>query len=154
MFNITDLVNHALAENKDISKLIPSLAYAIDNNKDKHEVFSELYEVVYGHHLSDKYCSMFVDQMYCEDGKGKKWTLDQTNDIARKIGISFTNDDEDYTQYEFWCVMHMMYYDYHSVMVESGISEPAIYGKLADAYLSDPDAPQGKLVNYFFFNNK
>lgn len=154
MFSITDLINHALAEDKDISKILPNLAYAIDSNKDKVEVFEELYEKIHGNHLCDKYCVMFVDQMYCESEKGKKWTLDQTNDVARKIGISFTNDDDDYTQHEFWCTMHMMYYDYHGVMSESGMNEPSVYGKLADAYLSDPDAPNGKLVNYFFFNQK
>jgi len=47
--------------------------------------------------------------------------------------------------------MHMEYYDKSEALEESGINDPLLIGKFADSYLDDPDAPDGKLVNYFFF---
>lgn len=147
---ITELLNK-VKDHSDYEKLLILTASEIDKDKTKEEIFTMLYTEIYGDHLCDSLCCKMVEHMYKENEKGKKWTLEQTNDVARKIGVTFSGSTDDYTQYEFWCVMHMMYYDYSDVLKESGIIDPSIFGKMADAYLSDIDAPKGKLVNYFFF---
>lgn len=151
MFEIKELINIGIEEGKDKNKLLEILSNSIDSESSKIETYEKLYISIYGkNHLCDKFCMKFVENMSNETEKGKKWTIDQTNDIARKLGISFTVDT--YSQYEFWTVVHMMYYD-HKNTISEYISDdnPMIYGKLADDYLDDFDAPKDKLVNYFFY---
>lgn len=149
MFEIKELIMAGINDGKDKSKLLNILAESIDEEKSKIKTFEKLYYEVYAHKLCDSYCVKLVEEMHHGSESGKKWTLDQTNDVARKLGITFSTDT--YSQYEFWAVMHMMYYDYHNTLEESGISDPATFGKMADDFLDDEDAPKGKLVNYFFF---
>ena len=149
MFEIKDLIMAGINDGKDKTKLLNILAESIDEENSKIKTFEKLYYEVYETKLCDSYCVKLVEEMHHDGITGKKWTIDQTNDVARKLGISFSSDT--YSQYEFWAVMHMMYYDYHKTLEESGISDASIYGKLADDYLDDEDAPKGKLVNYFFF---
>jgi|GEM_PF-2112827 len=150
---ISELLDKA-KDKIDVSKLFLLAAAEIDKEKTKDEIFATLYKEIYANHLCDSLCCKMVEHMFKDNEKGKKWTIEQTNDIARKIGVTFSSSTDDYTQYEFWCVMHMMYYDYSDVLRESGLVDPSVFGKLADAYLSDIDAPKGKLVNYFFFVHK
>ena len=150
--DIKKLIEKGLSDGVSEKKLAHLLAECIDAGCTKLETFESIYKEVYGTTLCDSFCIKLVDGMYDRDGRGKRWTLDQTNDIARKLGISFS--DNEYTQYEFWATMHMMYYDYSLSLVESNVTDPIIYGKLADNYLDDMDAPKGKLANYFFFVEK
>ena len=155
MFKLHDLVAIGKAEGKNVDEMLEFIVSHLDKGEDSFEIYTELYKKIYKHHLCNTFCLRFVDEMYNSKEKGKKWTLDQTNDIARKIGISFSNNDDDYTQYEFYAVIHMMYYDYSEVFDEHGISNDVIlYGKLADAYLDDIDSYKGKLVDYYFFVEK
>lgn len=149
MLSVSELINHALAENVDLAKIIPIITTAIDNGTDKKKVFMLLYDKIHGNHLCSKYCVILVEQMYHNKEKGKKWTLDQTDMIADKLNISFN----DYSRYEFWCVVHLMYYKFNKLFNQVELSCPEIYGKLADKFLSNPKT-QGKLVNYFFVNQK
>lgn len=151
MFDIEELIERGINKGIDPYRMSKILAGAIEDNKDKIEIFECLYKEVYGNHLCDRYCMKLVECMNHNGEHGKKWTLDQTNDIARKIGISFNESEDDYTQYEFWTAMHMIYYDYGSVLAESGINDNLLVGKMADAYIDDEDSPKGKLVNKFFF---
>ena len=149
MYEIKELILAGINDGKDKTKLLNILAESIDEENSKIKTFEKLYYEVYENKLCDSFCIKMVEEMHHDNESGKKWSIDQTNEIARKIGISFSSDS--YSQYEFWAVMHMMYYDYHTSIEESGINEPSIYGKLADDYLDDEDSPKGKLVNYFFF---
>lgn len=150
--DIKKLIENGIDDGVNEKKLLLLLADCINSECTKLESFERIYKEVYGSTLCDTFCIKLVDGMFDRDGKGKRWTLDQTNDIARKLGISFS--DNEYTQYEFWAAMHMMYYDYSLSLVESNVTDPIIYGKLADNYLDDMDAPKGKLANYFFFVEK
>ena len=149
MFEIKDLITSGIADGKDKDKLLNILAESVDDEDSKIKTFEKLYHEVYEKKLCDTYCVKMVDGMHNGTESGKKWTLDQTNEIARKLGITFTPNT--YSQYEFWATMHMQYYDYHKTLEESGITDAAVFGKMADDYLDDEDAPDGKLVNYFFF---
>ena len=153
MFDIKELIEIGLSDGKDPKKLLSIMAESIDDEDSKIEIFEHLYTDIYGHHLCNKFCMKMVEEMYNNTEKGQKWTVEQTNDLARKIGISFNNSDNDYSQYEFWCTVHMMYYDYSTSLEESGINanDISVFGKMADSYLDDIDSYPGKLVNYFFF---
>lgn len=131
MFNVKELIDIGIRDGKDSSTLLSLLADSVDNEETKIEAFEHLYSEIYGNTLCDKFCCILVESMYNENEKGRKWTIEQTNDVARKIGVVF---NDDYTQAEFNAAMNMMYYDYSIPLSESGITEPAIYGKMADAY--------------------
>lgn len=148
MFELKELIESGLRKGKNAQDLLSIISDNIDNEENKLDMYENLYTQIHGHHLCDDFCSKFVDMMCNETEHGKKWTLDQTNEIARKIGVSF---DDEYTQYEFWCVMHMMYYKYSEVLMESGMVDAALYGKMADAYFMAKFMPKGHLVTDFFF---
>lgn len=148
MFELKELIETGLRKGKKAEDLLTIISANIDDDANKTEMYEDLYKQIHGYHLCDDFCVKFVEAMHNDSGSGKKWTLDQTNEIARKIGVSF---DDEYTQYEFWCVMHMMYYNYSDVLNESGMIEPAIFGKMADAYFMVNYFPKGHLVDDFFF---
>lgn len=154
MFVIKELIESAKQKGIDSNKILTILTNDIDEKKTHMETFEHIYKEIHGLHLCDKYCIKMVDDMFNEVEKGQKWTIEQTNEIARKINITFSSSPNDYTQHEFWATMHMMYYDYNSSLKESGIEDINLFGKMADSYLDDPDAPSGKLMNYFFFLQK
>jgi hypothetical protein len=151
MFKLFDLVEIAKKEGKNSELLLEKIAKGVDKGQDSFEIYEELYTEVYGNHLCNTYCKKFVEMMYNTKEKGEKWTVDQTSDVARKIGISFSHNEDDYTQYEFYTAMHMMYYDYSEVFEEQSITlDPVLFAKMADAYLDDIDSFDGKLLFYFF----
>lgn len=81
--------------------------------------------------------------------------LDQVIDSSRRLGITFSGTDEDYTEHELWAAANMMYYDYGAILKESGVNPDVIVcTNMADSYLDDIDAPNGKLADYFFFISK
>lgn len=155
MLSIKHLVEAGMKDGKDTQKMLGILAEDIDCGHSKTDTYEKLYEEVYGHHLCEKFCKEMVANMHSANGKGEKWTIAETNEAARKVDITFSSKDDDYTEYEFWTAMHMMYHDYANVFAESKIeADPVLYAKLADAYLADEDAPKGKLSSYFFFVKK
>ncbi|MCQ2242039.1 hypothetical protein [Treponema sp.] len=137
-----------LPEDVDYKKVISILAKAADCNFDSVTTFMLVYKEVMGDTLCKKYCNWMVDNMHHGTEHGRKWTVEQTNELARKNSIDFGSD---YTEFEFNAVVHMMYYDYHSDVKDSGISGESIFAKMADSYLTDEDAPKGRLLNHFFF---
>lgn len=148
MFEIKELIETGLRKGTNAESILTIISNNIDNKVDSIDMYENLYHEIHGSHLCDDFCIKFVDMMYNDFERGKKWSIDQTNDIARKIGIAF---DDEYSQYEFWCVMHMMYYKYSEVLKESGITDVSVFGKMADAYFVAPFMPKGHLVSDFFF---
>lgn len=147
VLDINNLIDKA--EGSDMKPIIRILSKAIAKEWDSITTFMLVYKEIFGHTLCKDFCEQLVDYMHDVSGmKGQKWSIEQTNELARKNSIEFGND---YTEYEFNAVVHMMYYDYHEDIKESGVSSDNIYAKMADSYLTDPDAPKGKLVNQFFF---
>lgn len=151
MFNIKELIETGIKDGKDTNLLLNILAESVENEENKIEAFEKIYYIIYKDKLCDRFCSKMVDAMFNENEKGRKWTIDETNNVARKIGVVF---NDDYSQAEFNAVMHMMWYDYSIPLTESGITDLSVYGKMADAYLDDADSPKGRLVNHFFFVEK
>lgn len=146
--NIKELIEHGIEKGIDNKKMLMTLAKSTSGEMDPITAYMLLYEDVYGKTLCPKFCNWLVEHMNNGAEHGRKWTIEQTNELARKNSIEF---GDDYTDSEFNTVVHMMYYDYSSDIKESGISSDNIYGKMADSYFTDPDAPKGKLVNHFFF---
>ena len=147
-FELYDLIDYGINENVSPKDMLMILAKANKCGWGEFETYRKLYTHIYGHTLCKRMCAEFTEHMRNESEAGWKWTIEQTNELARKNNISFGND---YTEYEFNTVVHMMYYDYSKDMKESGITNENIYAKMADSYLTDIDAPKGKLVDYFFF---
>jgi hypothetical protein len=152
MFKLYELIEIGKKEGKNVEKMLESVAKNIDCGHTSFEIFSDLYEEVFGHHLCDSFCIKFVEHLSNKTSKGKKWNIEQTNDVARKIGINFSAND--YTAYEFFAAMHFVWYKYSEVLEESNITDPLIFGKLADCYLDNINEPKGKLVNDFFYIEK
>lgn len=153
--NIKKLIEAGIKDGKDTEKMLQTVATKIDSENSRVEIFEGLYKDIYGNHLCDDFCVEMVAHMKHGNEGGQKWTLEETNSAARKVDITFSGKEEDYTEREFWAAMHMMYYDYGNVLTESGVqADASLYAKLADAYLADEDAPEGKLSDYFFFTMK
>lgn len=156
MFNIKELVEKGINEGVDEKKLLLILADGIQEDKKQNKIFEQLYEKIYGPHLCDRYCKKMVEEMYNAAGeKGCKFTLDQVTDSARRLGITFSGTDEDYTEHELWTAANMMYYDYGQILKDAGVNpDVSVCTNMADSYLDDIDGPYGKLANYFFFIEK
>lgn len=146
--DIFELIEDGFNDGVKDKRMSMLLAEAIRHKRDEISTYKKLYGEVYGTTLRPCLCADMVDNMTNSIERGRKWTVDQTNELAKRTSITF---DSDYTEHEFNAVVHMMYYDYAKDLKESGVSGDAIFAKLADSYLMDKDAPKGKLVNYYFF---
>ena len=85
-----------------------------------------------------------------QDGsKGGKWGVEQTNDLAQKLGVEFTH----ITPCEFNVTCNMIYSDYEKVAKDFCLNAPEFYGKMACAFLFDVDGkpPRKKLADYYRF---
>lgn len=146
--DLFELLEDGINDGVSQRKMLMLMADATRHKLDEMATYRKLYHEVYGHTLRPCMCSDMVDNMTNGIEHGRKWSVDQTNDLAKRAGITF---DGEYTEHEFNTVVHMMYYDYAKDLKESGVSGDIIFAKMADSYLTDKDAPKGKLVNYFFF---
>ena len=86
----------------------------------------------------------WVNQMQNEDGsKGPRWTFEQARQIMSQQGIKCDPA-------EFWAALNMMYSDYCKVAEEYGVGDKAdFYADMANAFLMDKDAGDGKLAKYY-----
>ena len=123
------------------------LIKAFDELKEKdYEMYEELeldlYKEIYGCHFSDWLLDRALEHMVNEDGtKGKHWDLKSTTQVANNNGVAF-----DYFNEYDWCyVMNMMYSDYYKVLG----TDTNIYSKMAESFLKDKDAPEGKALKYY-----
>ena len=105
-----------------------------------------LYSEMYGCHFSDWLLKKAVDKMQNEDGTtGPHWSVEQTTQVGKVNGVSFTN----FNEYDLNYAMNMMYSDYYGV-VNNDVSS---YVKLAKKFLEDKDAPIGKAYKYYICMN-
>ncbi|PWM78692.1 MAG: hypothetical protein DBY32_04215 [Phascolarctobacterium sp.] len=92
--------------------------------------------VAYGPHFDEKLARMAVGKMRNVDGSaGEHWTIEQTSQIADQYGIVHKAD--------WYYVMNMLYSDFAQVIG----NDSNTYAKMAKAYMQDPDAPEGKVLN-------
>lgn len=113
-------------------------------NKDLYESLEwHLYCQIYGCHFSDFLLEKALNDMINSDGTtGKHWTLEQTDQCAKQLGVTFIN----YNRYDWCYVMNMKFSDESSVL---GISDTMMYAKLAKLFLEDIDGPEGKALKYY-----
>lgn len=111
------------------------------------EAEDRLYRSLYGCHFSEWSLKHALDDMVNEDGTiGGHWTVEQTNQAARSIGINFTHIN----QYDWNYVMNMIYSDYFG----SVPNELETYAKISKKFLFDKDAPEGKAYKYYIAMKK
>lgn len=99
--------------------------------------------------LTEAEAKAWNDAMKNVDGTtGGHWTIDQTDALAKQVCVEFTHISH-------WCwnvTCNMMYSDYFDVANCYGVNEAKFYGRMAKAFLFDPDAkggPAGKLNAYY-----
>lgn len=114
----------------------------VDNPKIEQIIMNDLYVSVYGEHFDKDTAIEAVSGMKNVDGtKGEHWTITQTNEAAKKFGITF----DTYNQYDFYYVLNMMYNDYYNIFTDDVNS----YIQIAVAWLDDPDVSEGKAWRYY-----
>lgn len=113
----------------------------IDNVKhvdfDKYlQIEHKLYEYIHGEHLNSELASKWVSHMDNKDGtKGPHWPIEQTNSYAG-------NHD----RWDWYVAMNMAYSDFYNQKFST-----SDYVDLANGILDDVDAPEDKLLRYYFY---
>lgn len=106
------------------------------------ELEEELYVEVYGYHFNDWSLEKALSKLQNEDGSsGGHWTLEQTTLVVRNNGIEF----EDFNAYDWCYVMNLIYSDYYG----SISNDTASYVRMAQKFLNDKDAKEGKAYRYW-----
>lgn len=101
-----------------------------------------LYKEIYGCHFNEWMLEKALSKMINEDGSsGAHWSLTDSNNLAKQIGISFTN----FNEYDWNYVLNMIYSDYYG-SINNDIST---YAKVARKFIEDKDAPEGKALKYY-----
>lgn len=134
------------ADGVDKNKIAELVYECFEKRCTDKEAFSELYDYVFGDTLCKDECEAWVEDMYSDHitSRGQKWTVNETDDIAKRLEINF----EEYTRYEFWAMIHALFYDYS--WINSILADPIILAKMADSKLKDPDAAKCYAKNYYF----
>ena len=106
------------------------------------ELELHLYKEIYGCHFCDWLLEKAVSKMVNEDGTtGGHWSVEQTNSVAKSLGVSFM----DFNEYDWNYAMNMMYSDYYGAVS----NDASTYGKMAKKFLEDKDAKHGKALLYY-----
>lgn len=135
-------------DEKKIEEMLNHICYALKELKevDKEayeELKEEIYIVMYGYKLSDHLCKEWVEHMQNNDGTtGEHWTIMETNQVARQIGLPL---GVDISEYEWWAVMNMIYSDYYGCVP----NDVNTYAKMSRAFIEDMDAGEGKIYYYY-----
>lgn len=139
----SDLLSH-VTESQLREFAVDTLSMVKETNRRLYDALEwHLYHQIYGCHFSDFLLEKALNTMVNTDNtKGSHWTLEQTNQLARQLGIAF----KDYNQYDFCYTINMLYSDYYNTL---NTTDSSMYGKLAKAFLEDKDAPEGKALKYY-----
>lgn len=101
-----------------------------------------LYKEIYGCHFNEWMLEKATSKMINEDGtNGAHWTLEQTNNVAKQLGINFMN----YNEYDWNYTMNMIYSDYYGAVA----NDTNVYAKMSRKFLEDKDAKEGKALHYY-----
>lgn len=111
-----------------------------------HDLYEDLeiylYKELYGCHFNEWMLEKATKTMINEDGTiGAHWNIEQTNNVARQLGIDFTT----FNEYDWNYTMNMIYSDYYGAVQ----NDTAIYARLAKKFLDDKDAKEGKALKYY-----
>lgn len=119
-----------------------------ETNPETYETLElHLYKEIYGCHFNPWMLECATKNMINEDGTtGPHWTVEQTNSVAKNIGVMYSN----YNEYDWNYVMNMLYSDYYGL----GNADATFYGKMAKKFLEDKDGPEGKALKYYLAMKK
>jgi hypothetical protein len=148
-WDIRNLVEKAMnIATVDRDKVIDLMVDSIKCRACEKDTFEKIYREVYCDTLMDEHCDHLVGMLYNSEKSGAVWTLEETNDVAKKLGYEY--DSKPYTPAEFRVAMHIKYYENQIPLRKSGINlDATTWGKLADYYLTT-DAGS-KLVDFYFY---
>lgn len=133
-------------ETVDRKKVIKILSKGIELKCNEKDVCESLYRECYGNTLIPSMCEELISEMKNIESSGSIWTLEETNNVAKKLDIVF--ETKPYTPEEFRTVMIMEYYEHSIPLKKSGVSlEPTGWGRMADYALTNCPS---KLVDYYF----
>lgn len=104
-----------------------------------HERGGEQMSAEFPRHMADEW----TKAMKNEDGTtGPHWTFEQAKQLMAGKGYNFD-------PVEFWAALNMMYSDYCKVAKKHNVNTVDFYAGLAEAFLRDKDAGEGKLRKYY-----
>ena len=96
----------------------------------------KLYKFAYGNHLSEGLANHWVDNMENEDGTtGGHWTIDSTE----------AHNPSHHDKWDWYVALNMAYSDFYSPKFNTDD-----YVRIANQILDDKDAPDDKLLEYYF----
>lgn len=86
--------------------------------------------------LTDEQYKEWMRDLINSDGTdGAKWTKQQIEAEAKKIGVDYNEIGID----ALWACVNMMYSDYCEVAQKYGVNNPGFYIHMADSFLNDDD---------------
>lgn len=109
-----------------------------------HDYVQSLYVVLYGYHFNEDMARKAVEHMVNNDGTtGAHWSYEQSLQLAQRAGINFNTVH--FNEWDWYYVINMIYSDYYGVLTDDTTS----YIRVAQAFLDDKDAPDGKAYRYY-----
>lgn len=116
------------------TELIDDLKHT-DHDKYK-AVELKMYHKVFGDHMNEELAHKWVEKMTNKDGTtGGHWTLEQTTPYMGR-----------HNKYDWYVAMNMVYSDYYNPKFDV-----QTYVQLANDWLDDHDAHDGKLLKYYMY---
>lgn len=136
VMNNSDIVSEMMKDFDEVLDIIKK------EHPDKYrDIKTNIYVLINGYHFDEDTLHDALSSMVNDDGsRVPKWTVEETNQVARSNGISF----RDYNEYDWNYTMNMFYSDYCEVLGDNVSS----YIKMSCKFLEDKDAPEGKALRY------
>lgn len=144
--SVLKMYHKAMDNQEVIEKMMEDFDIVMDIIKTEHperyrDIKTNLYILINGYHFDEETLMDILEDMVNDDGsKAPKWSVEETNSVARSNGVSFRN----YNQYDWNYVMNMIYSDYCEILGDNVSS----YVRMAQKFLNDKDAPEGKALRY------
>lgn len=154
MFDVSKLIYEGMhLDGVDKDKVIEIMVHGMREKESEKEVYMKLYKEIHGNTLTDENCIELVSMLYQGEERGQRWTLEETNEVARSHDFVF--EEKGYTPREFWAAMHIQYYDVNPPLKKCSKSlEAKDWGWFADFYFTGDDEPGSRLVDYYFWRVK
>lgn len=106
------------------------------------DIKMDLYVALNGYHFTEDMLKDATEHMINDNGTvAPKWSVSETTQVAKNAGIGFGT----FNEYDWNYVMNMIYSDYCEVLGDNVSS----YTKMAEKFLHDKDAPEGKALKYY-----
>lgn len=123
-------------------RLVDILECRLEGHKKIYEnIEKDVYESVYGQHMSEELATEACEAMLNVDGTtGAKWKKAETDAVAKNVGY-------DGCLWDFYYVMNMFHSDYSDVMT----GDATTFGKAAKHFIEDKDVPEGKPYRYYMY---